>query len=94
MKPKIKITICLGSSCFSRGNDRNLEVIQEYLKSHDLKERVDFRGHLCQQKCNRGPNVTINGKTYEKVNETTIVDILDKYFSNSEITSADIHREE
>jgi NADH:ubiquinone oxidoreductase subunit E len=32
MEEKINITICLGSSCFARGNNKNLEFVQEYLK--------------------------------------------------------------
>ena len=31
---KPKIVVCIGSSCFSRGNERNVEVIQKYLEEH------------------------------------------------------------
>ncbi len=29
-------TICMGSSCFSRGNSRNIEVVQDFLKTQSL----------------------------------------------------------
>ena len=38
--PKANITICMGSSCFARGNSRNIEVIQDYLGSHRLPPAV------------------------------------------------------
>ena len=39
MKKK-EITICLGSSCFSRGNNKNLEIIQEYNESLDYAKHA------------------------------------------------------
>ena len=38
MEDKKEIVICLGSSCFARGNNKNLEFIQEYLKVNNLKD--------------------------------------------------------
>ena len=37
--PVTNITICMGSSCFSRGNNRNIEVIQDYLASAEPAAR-------------------------------------------------------
>ena len=34
-----KIVVCLGSSCFARGNAQNLAAIEEYLQNHGLKVR-------------------------------------------------------
>ena len=34
------ITLCMGSSCFSRGNGKNLPRIQEFLKDHGLAAQV------------------------------------------------------
>ena len=38
-EPLNSITICMGSSCFSRGNNRNIEVIQEHLATQPLAAR-------------------------------------------------------
>jgi NADH:ubiquinone oxidoreductase subunit E len=43
MEEKKEIVICLGSSCFARGNNKNLEFIQEYLKVNDLKAKITFK---------------------------------------------------
>ena len=34
--PKRQIRICLGSSCFSRGNNTNLGAIKKYLSENNL----------------------------------------------------------
>ena len=74
-----KITICMGSSCFSRGNSRNIEVIQHYLNLHDLPPGVELTGHLCQGHCRMGPNVTINGKMYHEVDPIVITGLLNHF---------------
>ena len=44
----VDITICMGSSCFSRGNNRNIEVIQSFLSSRHLPGNAELAGHLCE----------------------------------------------
>lgn len=80
---KTQIVICLGSSCFSRGNRDTLEVIKDYLKVNDLGDQVIFKGQLCSQTCNRGPVIWIDGKKHEAVSPTSIIPILDQIFSFS-----------
>ena len=73
------ITICMGSSCFSRGNNRNIEVIQDYLATQKLPPGVELSGHLCQGHCKSGPNVTIGGKMYHEVDPIVIIGLLNHY---------------
>ena len=78
-EPLTSITICMGSSCFSRGNNRNIEVIQDYLASETLPPGVELTGHLCQGHCKSGPNVTINAKMYHEVDPIVIIGLLNHY---------------
>ena len=78
-EPLKNITICMGSSCFSRGNNRNIEVIQEYLASETLPAGVELSGHLCQGHCSSGPNVQINSKLYHEVDPIVIIGLLNHY---------------
>ncbi len=80
MNEKVKIVICLGSSCYSRGNARTLEVVKEYLAENKLSEKTDFRGKLCSNDCNHGPVIKVNDKKYMDVTETSVVAILDSVF--------------
>lgn len=75
---KNEIIICLGSSCFARGNKKTLSLIQQYIENHNLQEHVIFKGNHCFGKCHNGPILKINGQEYEGVNESDINTILEK----------------
>ena len=56
------IVICMGSSCFARGNARNVELAEAFLDAHpEIEARVDLRGGLCCDRCADGPNVVVDG---------------------------------
>ena len=80
METKTKIILCLGSSCYSRGNYKVLEVIKQYLHDHQLKEQVDFRGQLCSGNCSNGPVLHLNGTMYTEIDENKALKILDQHF--------------
>jgi NADH:ubiquinone oxidoreductase subunit E len=73
------ITICMGSSCFSRGNSRNIEVIQDFFKTQSLPASVELSGHLCEGRCKSGPNIMINGKLYHEVDPIVIIALLNHF---------------
>ena len=50
-----QIKICLGSSCYSRGNNVHLEVIKKYIAENHLEAEISFSGHLCEELCSSGP---------------------------------------
>ncbi|HWR52116.1 MAG TPA: (2Fe-2S) ferredoxin domain-containing protein [Bryobacteraceae bacterium] len=61
------IQICMGSSCFSRGNGENLRVLNQLLDKHRLGVLVRPMGHLCEGKCSEGPNIMIDGRMFHCV---------------------------
>ena len=73
--------ICLGSSCFSRGNKDVVMYIKEYLKKNHLDDKVVFRGERCMGHCSNGPNLIINGQIVENVTLQEIEFILDREFA-------------
>ena len=79
---KPKITICIGSSCFSRGNERNVEVVQKFLDENNLKEEIDveLEGSLCKGRCADGPIILVDDKVYTKVDSGVMLDIMKKLF--------------
>lgn len=79
---KPKITVCIGSSCFARGNELNVEVIQKYLEEHHLKDDVDLelQGALCQGRCADGPIVVVDDQIYTKVDRGVMLDLMKKLF--------------
>ncbi len=75
---KPKIVICLGSSCFARGNEENIRVVEAYLKENSYEDDVDVElsGTLCQGRCAEGPNVVIDGRLYSKVDPGVMLELL------------------
>ena len=73
---KNEIMICLGSSCFARGNKATLKAIVKYLDDHNLKDKVYFHGGHCFGKGAEGPIVKINSKIFTGVDEYNVIDIL------------------
>ena len=68
MPQKIEMHICMGSSCFSRGNRDVVNYIRDYLKRNHLEDRIVFKGARCMNLCSNGPNLKINDRIIEGVN--------------------------
>ncbi len=67
----------MGSSCFSRGNNLNAEIIERFLREHKLSATVEIQGCLCTGKCKDGPNIMINGELIRGVLPGMITDLLE-----------------
>ena len=63
----VEIVVCLGSSCFARGNSEHLATIKAYIEAHNLNATVRLAGRLCQDFCKQGPNISIGGELQHQV---------------------------
>lgn len=79
---KPEVLVCMGSSCFARGNERNLDTICKFLEARKLRDEVDLRLNccLCQGNCGEGPNVMINGVRHRVTSQGVMLDILNDLF--------------
>lgn len=80
MNDRVEIVICMGSSCFSRGNQHLLCDIRDWVEQQPWHERITLRGSRCEGACMQGPNVRINGRilhsaTLDKV-QTGVIEAL------------------
>ena len=73
---KIVVELCMGSSCFARGNSTSLQELEEFIEENGLEDKVELEGHLCLGECNKGPHVRIDGEEYSAVNSRCIIDLL------------------
>lgn len=77
-KTPIDVVICLGSSCFARGNADNLRELKTYLEHSNVAANFRTRGRLCVKKCTSGPTIAINGIEYGHVQPGTAVSLLER----------------
>ncbi|MFA6508714.1 MAG: (2Fe-2S) ferredoxin domain-containing protein [Treponemataceae bacterium] len=90
-KTKQKIQICMGSSCFSRGNGLNAELLHRLITGGTLDARLDetgmdgieIAGSLCAGLCKDGPIIVVDGVVHKQVTPMTLQDILATRFGIS-----------
>ena len=73
---KINITVCMGSSCFARGNQQNLVFIEDFISKNNLDADIDLVGARCENKCASGPIIIINGVEYNNADEEKLEKVL------------------
>ncbi len=72
----IRIALCMGSSCFARGNNRVLDVLERVIEENGWKDKVHLSGLRCQNHCAYGPNLTIDGDLYQGLDSGALLDLL------------------
>lgn len=73
----MKITVCMGSSCFARGNAENLDFLEKYIKDNNINAEIELIGSRCENQCEKGPNIIINNKEYNNVSIKRLEEILE-----------------
>jgi biotin synthase len=77
----LQITVCMGSSCFSRGNDGR--VIETLRQCASAAGRIpEISGHLCEDQCTCGPHITIEGTLYSNVQPSCIPELLKHHLAH------------
>lgn len=79
----VNVTICMGSSCFARGNSRNLEAVRAWLAAHGREAEVELKGCRCGGKCGDGPNVWIGGVCHSGVTPEAVPALLAEAFGEA-----------
>lgn len=75
---KTKIVLCLGSSCFARGNQDLIPIIKKFVIKHQLDDKVEFRGDHCFSNCAEGPNMMIGTRMFSNISAQNIESILEE----------------
>ncbi|MBN2659259.1 MAG: (2Fe-2S) ferredoxin domain-containing protein [Spirochaetales bacterium] len=75
---KVQVELCMGSSCFARGNSRILGFLERYIGEEGLQGRVEITGHLCLGNCSSGPVVRINGTDYFDLKEKELAGLVEE----------------
>jgi len=77
---KKEVVICLGSSCFARGNKQLVKIVNDYLRDRNLLNEVRFHGERCFGQCAVGPSLKLDGILKERLDEDTVISVLNDFF--------------
>lgn len=72
----IRIALCMGSSCFARGNNLALDALERIIADNNWQERIHLSGLRCENRCAEGPNITIDGVLYQGLDLGALMDLL------------------
>lgn len=73
-----EIKVCMGSSCYVRGNKDNVKVLRDFVESNGLGGKVSIKGVLCSDNCGRGPVITVDGELFQRVDGSLIDELCGK----------------
>ena len=73
----VEIKVCMGSACFAKGNQENLEYIKEFIEENGLDAKIKIIGSLCENKCSVGPRIYIDDVEHIQVSRTELVSLLE-----------------
>lgn len=72
----VEVSLCMGSSCYARGNREILEILEVYLQDNNLAHRVSLEGAHCLGDCGQGPVIRMDDQVYTGLHPSCITDIL------------------
>ena len=75
---KAVISVCTGTACYLKGNDKVLEEFKKELNIGEGESTPDRMFHL---HCGLAPVCVVNGKTYGRVTPNDVRNILDEWRS-------------
>ena len=80
---KAVISVCTGTACYLKGNDKVLEEFKKELGIKEGESTADKMFHLqvvrCVGCCGLAPVCVVNGKTYGRVSPNDVRNILDEW---------------
>ncbi|MBQ9747992.1 MAG: (2Fe-2S) ferredoxin domain-containing protein [Clostridia bacterium] len=74
---KLKVTVCIGSSCHLKGSRQVVQSLREMIEDNDVADKVDIAGTFCLGQCQKGVCVTI-GDDFFSVSPETV----EEFFTN------------
>ncbi len=72
------IKVCLGSSCYVRGNDKTLAFLENYIRENNKDISIELLGCRCTNSCQDGPNIFIGETKYSHPSQNELVELLEK----------------
>ena len=73
------IEICVGSSCYLKGSQEIIELMQKAIADNGLEADVTLAGSFCTGKCNRvGVTITVDDEIYTGITKENFKEFFEK----------------
>ncbi len=80
-EPTLHVSVCLGTSCLVRGSQTLLRRLIEFAEEAELADRVRIEATFCTERCDRGPNVRIGERVFERCDFETAKEAIEAALS-------------
>lgn len=78
------IQICVGSSCHIKGSPEVVELFQNAIEEHGLKDDITLAGSFCIGKCNRvGVTVQVDDEIHTGITRENFKEFFEKNVLNA-----------
>lgn len=66
----VKVEICIGSSCFVKGSNQIVGIMNEIIAENGWQNEIDLKGSFCMQACQdkKGLGIRIDGERIDGIN--------------------------
>ncbi len=72
-EPEVRVSVCVGTSCFVRGSQALLKKIVDHIQDQALGHLVQVEATFCTENCDRGPTVTVGNNVIFKATPEVVV---------------------
>jgi NADH-quinone oxidoreductase subunit G len=75
---KVKVGVCLGTNCYLKGSQHVLNAVLRHAGEKGLENRLDVRASFCFERCEYGPNASIDGEGVCACTPESLIEILNE----------------
>uniref|UniRef100_A0A7C4RX33 2Fe-2S iron-sulfur cluster binding domain-containing protein n=1 Tax=Fervidobacterium thailandense TaxID=1008305 RepID=A0A7C4RX33_9BACT len=72
---KVKVSVCLGTSCYSKGSYELLEQLIALTNREEWAKNLEIKGTFCVENCGKAPNVVVNDTIIDEANIEKIKEV-------------------
>lgn len=76
---KMKVYVCVGSSCHLRGSYDIINLMKENLEKNGLTDKVELSAAFCLGKCTEGVSVKVDDEIICGVSKDNFDDMFNQY---------------
>ncbi|MDR1960496.1 MAG: [FeFe] hydrogenase, group A [Planctomycetaceae bacterium] len=76
--PQLRVSVCVGTSCFVRGSQTLLKTIVDFIQDNGLAHIVEVEATFCTENCDRGPTVCVGENLICKATFETVTQSIRK----------------